>query len=52
MNVEGKENFIIRSSLFDIRYSNYGKLIAVWFVITSSCRMLYDLCTLAPDILI
>jgi hypothetical protein len=24
MNVEGKENFIIRNSLFDIRYSNWG----------------------------
>jgi hypothetical protein len=26
MNVEGKENFIIRNSLFDIRYSKQGKL--------------------------
>jgi len=26
MNVEGKENFSIRHSLFDIRYSNKGKL--------------------------
>jgi hypothetical protein len=23
-NVEGKENFSIRNSLFDIRYSNWG----------------------------
>jgi len=29
MNVEGKENFIIRNSLFDIRYSNKEKLFGV-----------------------
>jgi hypothetical protein len=29
MNVEGKENFIIRNSLFDIRYSNYVKTNAI-----------------------
>jgi len=27
MNVEGTENFIIRNSLFDIRYSNWEILI-------------------------
>jgi hypothetical protein len=49
MNVEGKENFIIRNSLFDIRYSNQWKLIGVWSVVTCLCRLSSDLCTLAPD---
>ena len=32
LNIEGKENFVIRNSLFDIRYSKKGKLIAsCWF---------------------
>jgi len=25
LNIEGKENFIIRNSLFDIRYSKIGE---------------------------
>ena len=34
MNVEGKENFIIRNSLFDIRYSKYLKFIAGGFLVS------------------
>lgn len=30
MNFEGKENFIIQNSLFDIRYSSWGKLHGAW----------------------
>ena len=42
MNVAGKENFIIRNSLFDIRYSIYEKLIAVWFLVSSLCPLTAD----------
>jgi len=35
MNVEGKENFIIRNSLIDIRYSNWGKLIGALILVAS-----------------
>jgi hypothetical protein len=35
MNVEGKENFITRHSLFDIRYSNWGELIGARILVSS-----------------
>jgi hypothetical protein len=35
MNVEGKENFIIRHSFFDIRYSNWKKLIGARILVSS-----------------
>jgi hypothetical protein len=35
MNVEGKENFIIRHSLFYIRYSNWKKLIGARMLVAS-----------------
>jgi hypothetical protein len=34
MNVEGKETFIIRNSLFDIRYSNWEKLMGAWILVS------------------
>jgi hypothetical protein len=42
MNVEGKENFIIRNSLFDIRYSNQRKLIGAWILVSSLCHLSAD----------
>ncbi|MGD9133773.1 MAG: hypothetical protein PVF78_09020 [Desulfobacterales bacterium] len=42
MNVEGKENFIIRNSLIDIRYSNQEKLIGAWIIDTSPCYQSAD----------
>jgi hypothetical protein len=42
MNVEGKENFIIRNFLIDIRYSNQGKLIGAWILVTSLCYQFAD----------
>jgi hypothetical protein len=39
MNVEGKDNFIIRNSLFDIRYSNWGKLMRAWILVASLCHL-------------
>jgi len=45
MNVEGKENFIIRNSLFDIRYSNKGQLIGAGFLLPVSAISL-----LTPEI--
>jgi len=42
MNVEGKENFIIRNSLIDIRYSNWGKLIGALILVTSPCYQSAD----------
>jgi hypothetical protein len=35
MNVEGKNYFIIRNSLFDIRYSSWGKLIGAQILVSS-----------------
>jgi hypothetical protein len=35
MKVEGKENFIIRHSLFDIRYSKWKKLIGARILVSS-----------------
>jgi hypothetical protein len=34
MNVEGKEKFIIRHSLLDIRYSNWEKLIGARILVS------------------
>jgi hypothetical protein len=42
MNVEGKENFSIRNSLFDIRYSNWGELIGAWILVSSPSHMSAD----------
>jgi hypothetical protein len=49
MNVEGKKYFMIRNSLFDIRYSNCGKLIGVWFLVSSLCHLSSELCPLTSD---
>jgi hypothetical protein len=39
MNVEGKENFIIRNSLLDIRYSNKENLTGLSFLVSSLCHL-------------
>jgi hypothetical protein len=52
MDVEGKDNFIIRNSLIDIRYSNQGKLIDAWILVTSLCYQSADTRNLTPDTLI
>jgi hypothetical protein len=46
MNVEGKENFIIRHSLFDIRYSNWEKLIGARILVSSRWYLSADTCNL------
>jgi len=38
MNVEGEENFIIRNSLFDIRYSKLKKLTSLRFLVSNLCH--------------
>jgi hypothetical protein len=42
MNVEGKENFIIRNSFFDIRYSNWEKLIGARILVSSRWHLSAD----------
>jgi hypothetical protein len=42
MNVEGKNYFIIRNSLFDIRYSSWGKLIGAQILVSSLCQLYAD----------
>jgi hypothetical protein len=42
MNAEGKENFIGRNSLFDIRYSKWGKLVGAWILVFSPSRLSAD----------
>jgi len=42
MNVEGKENFIIRHSLFDVRYSSLKKLTGARILVSSLCYLSAD----------
>jgi hypothetical protein len=42
MNVEGKNYFIIRNSLFDIRYSSWGKFIGAQILVSSLCQLYAD----------
>jgi hypothetical protein len=43
MNVEGNENFIIRNSLFDIRYSNWGELIRAPILVSIPTHLSADI---------
>jgi hypothetical protein len=49
MNIEGKKNFIIGNSLFDIRYSNWGKLIEARIIVSSLCHPSADTRHLTPE---